>query len=73
MPNLYCQIKQKILRSRGSQWRVKPFTSAISVPGKVPGMDVRKRFNGEKKENVGTVVKSFNYKPHCHGKGRDKY
>lgn len=41
---------------------MKPFTSAI-VPGKVLIMDVIKRFNGEKKEDVRTVMKNFNYKP----------
>ena len=40
----------------------------MAAPGKVPSRDVKKRFSGEKKENVGTMVKSFNYKPVVMGK-----
>lgn len=40
----------------------------MAVPGQVPSMDVKKRFSGEKKENVGTMVKRFNYKPIIMGK-----
>lgn len=40
----------------------------MAVPGKVQSMDVKKRFSGEKRENVETMVKSFNYKPIVMGK-----